>query len=383
MIRFREFIIARQADQAVGEVFGDGEGTGLATAFLAHGCGMQGDVVEDGVDVVLLEVRQEPGSGVLGIAKNVEHVGVMDATEGRVGEAQVSGSGQRLEAGGVAGVDGVALGGDFLGLFELGVEEGGDEFRGEVGGADVDPGVLVDFATEELGAVGTFLPDDFRALDETRVVDDQRATLAADEVLGLVEAVAAEVADGAEVLSVEGGVDPLRGVLDDEEVVFLGNGHDHIHLAGDPGVVDGDNDLGPGGDRRLDLGFINVQGVGADVHKTDGGAAQGEGVGGGDEGIGGHDDFVAGADPGKDRGHFESGGAGMSQQHLLRVELLFHPGIAFLGELAIPGEVSLLHGLRHVVEFLADDERAVEGNVGVHGGIHRLHRFRRFSKSSQ
>ena len=54
--------------------------------------------------------------------------------------------------------------------------------------ADVDPGVLVDLAAEELRSVGALLPDDLRALDEARVVDEQRAAFAGDDVLRLVKA---------------------------------------------------------------------------------------------------------------------------------------------------------------------------------------------------
>jgi len=63
------------------------------------------------------------------------------------------------------------FGGDGLGFLHLGPEEGGDQFAGEVGGADVDPGVLVDLAAEELAAVGAFFTDDFGAVSKGRVVD--------------------------------------------------------------------------------------------------------------------------------------------------------------------------------------------------------------------
>ena len=49
------------------------------------------------------------------------------------------------------------------------------------------PRVLVDLAAEELAAVGALLPDDLGALDESRIVDEQRAALAGDDVLRLVE----------------------------------------------------------------------------------------------------------------------------------------------------------------------------------------------------
>ena len=83
-------------------------------------------------------------------------------------------------------------------LLHLRPKEGRDQLARKVGRADVHPRVLVDLAAEELAAVGALFADDLGALDEPRVVDQQRAALARDDVLRLVEATAAEVADRAE-----------------------------------------------------------------------------------------------------------------------------------------------------------------------------------------
>ncbi len=66
-------------------------------------------------------------------------------------------------------------------------------------------------------AVRALLADDLGALDEARVVDEQRAAFAADDVLGLVEAERAELADRAERPAAVGREDALRGVLDDQQ----------------------------------------------------------------------------------------------------------------------------------------------------------------------
>ncbi len=63
---------------------------------------------------------------------------------------------------------------------------------------EVDPGVLVDLAAEELAAVGALLLDDLGPLDPVRAVDEQRAALAAHHVLRLVEAEAGDVGQRAE-----------------------------------------------------------------------------------------------------------------------------------------------------------------------------------------
>src|SRR5438128_1763658 len=48
---------------------------------------------------------------------------------------------------------------------QLRVKEGGEQVRGEIARAQVDPGVLVHLAAKEAAAVGAFLPDDLGALD--------------------------------------------------------------------------------------------------------------------------------------------------------------------------------------------------------------------------
>ena len=50
---------------------------------------------------------------------------------------------------------------NLVNMLELGRQIGGEQVRWHVGRARIDPGVLVDLATEELTAIGTFFPDDF------------------------------------------------------------------------------------------------------------------------------------------------------------------------------------------------------------------------------
>ena len=145
-----------------------------------------------------------------------------------------------------------------------------------------------------------------------------------------------------------------------------GDLEDGLHVGGDAGVVDGDDGAGAFGDRFFDQALVDVEGVGADVDETDARPAQGEGVGGGDEGVGRHDDLVARLEVAEDGRHLERGGAGVGQQHLAGAEAFFHPGVALLRELAVACEVAAEDRLGDVVLLLADDERAVEGD------LHRL-----------
>ena len=169
--------------------------------------------------------------------QQVVHVRVVPAVRGHDRPAQQAACLERRERRVVALPDREPRGRDALGLLELRGEERGDDLARQVRRADVDPGVLVDLAAEELRAVGALLADDLGALDEARVVDEQRAALAGDDVLGLVEAQRAERADRAERLAAVGRQDALRGILDDRESVLRGDREDRVHLAADAGVV--------------------------------------------------------------------------------------------------------------------------------------------------
>ena len=83
----------------------------------------------------------------------------------------------------------------------------------------VDPSVFVHLPAEEPAAVGAFLADDLGPLDEARVVDQERAALAAGEVLGLVEALRGEAAERAEVPALVLGEQAMGIVFDDRDAV--------------------------------------------------------------------------------------------------------------------------------------------------------------------
>ena len=126
------------------------------------------------------------------------------------------------------------------------------------------------------------------------VVDAQGAALAADVVLRLVEAVGPQRADRAERLALVEGVDPLGRVLQHLQAVPGGDGHDVVHRAADPRVMDREDGPRPRRDGSLDGVLVDVQRVRADVHEDRPGPEADDGVGGGDERERRQDDLVAG-----------------------------------------------------------------------------------------
>jgi len=252
------------------------------------------------------------------------------------------------------------FGSDGLGFFHLSPEEGGNQFAGEVGGTDVDPGVLVDLTAEELAAVGALFADDLGAVGVGRIIDQQGATFAGDDILGFMERIAAKISNGTQRAPFVGGHHPLGCVFDHHQVMVAGDRHYRVHLACHTGVVDRHDRLGAGCDRCFDQPFVDVEGVFADVHEDRHPTTEHEGIGRGHKGVGGHDDLIPRLDVGQDGGHLQRCRAGVGEQSLVAAGLLLQPGVALLGEVAIACELTADMGLRDVMELLTGEVRLVK-----------------------
>lgn len=154
---------------------------------------------------------------------------------------------------------------DLVERIQLSGEERSEDLRRQVARADVDPRVLVDLAAEEPTAVGALLTDDLGPLAQRRVVDQESPALAALDVLGGVERQGAQVADGPEHSAAVGGAEGMRCVLDDRQTVRCGDGHDGVHLARNPAVVNHHDGFSARRDGRFDQGFVDVPRIGPDV----------------------------------------------------------------------------------------------------------------------
>ena len=142
----------------------------------------------------------------------------------------------------------------------------------------------------------------------------------------------------------------------------MGNVHDGIHLAGNTGVVHGNDDLGFVGDGFLDLGLVNVHGIGADVHKDQSGTGQHCRRGRAGEGIAGQNDLIPGLQVAQQHGHVQGGGTAGGQQHFLGVEALLQPGVALFGKGTVTADLVGVDGLFHIVQFIPDARGNVKRN---------------------
>ncbi len=85
----------------------------------------------------------------------------------------------------------------------------------------------------------------------------------------------------------------MRVVLDHKELVLIGNLADGLHVRALSVQMDGDNRFRARRDGGLDLGGVEVVGLGIGVHKHGSGAGNPDCLGGGEECVGGGDALVA------------------------------------------------------------------------------------------
>ena len=250
-----------------------------------------------------------------------------------------------------------------VGLLQLGGEVRRDHFPGQERRSDVDPGVLVHLAPEELAPVGPLLADDLRPGGHRRIVDQQRAALAGDDVLRFVKTERTKVPQRPQRSAAMSRHDALRRVFDDQQAVTSCDLEDDIHGAADPGVVHWHDGTGPGRDRRFDQALVQIQGVGPHIDEDGDRAAEHERIGGRNEGVRGHDDLVARLDPGENCRHLQRGGARMSEQRLAAAGVPLQPQMTLPREWPIAGKVPVRLRLGDIGQFLARDVRSIEGNA--------------------
>src|SRR5207248_1724864 len=111
------------------------------------------------------------------------------------------------------------------------------QLRRQMARPDVDPGVLVHKPAKELAAVGALLADDLGALDQRGVVDQERAPLAAGDVLGLVEAESRQRAQRTQWAAAVGAEETVGVVLDQVRFGTAADLDELVHLARHAGVV--------------------------------------------------------------------------------------------------------------------------------------------------
>ena len=254
---------------------------------------------------------------------------------------------------------------------ELTKQERRQELRWQIARSEIHPGVLVHLAAEELTAIGALLAQDLGALREMWIVQDQGPALAAADVLRFVKTQRRHRAERTQGAPAPGSEEPVRVVLDDRQAVSLRHRADDVHGAAHAGVVHRHDGACARRDQRLELPFVEIEGVGADVGEHRHRAAQREGVGARDEGERGQDDFIARLEVEQKCRELERMRAGRGEQSsrcaLARRQDLLQERVTPFGERAIAREMTAVDCALDVRELIAHDGGAVEGNRNRRG----------------
>jgi hypothetical protein len=102
---------------------------------------------------------------------------------------------------------------------------------------DIPPRTSIDFATKKAAAIGAFLENDFGTIDEIGTVDEQRTTLAAQNILGLVKTERPNIANAAERTSLVNAAQIQRSILDNGNAMTSGNRGYCVEVAGNPCIM--------------------------------------------------------------------------------------------------------------------------------------------------
>ena len=85
----------------------------------------------------------------------------------------------------------------------------------------------------------------------------------------------------------------LSSIFHHQQPIAIRYVHDGVHVAGHAGIVNREDRFSAWCNRTLDQSGVYVLRFWADVHEDGLGAAQNNGIGGGDKGEGGHNDLIA------------------------------------------------------------------------------------------
>ncbi len=179
--------------------------------------------------------------------------------------------------------------------------------------------------------------------------DDHAGVAVGAEVLGRIEAETAHTAETAGALALVLGAERLGSVLDEDQVVALGDVPERLHVGALAEQVDDEDGAGARRDLVLDLERVEVVGERVDVAEDGAGAGAADGAGGGEEGEGGQDDLVAGAEVQGVQGQRQGVGAGAAADAV--------------GDAAIAGQLVLQGGDLGSEDDLSGGEDAPQGRL--------------------
>ena len=130
------------------------------------------------------------------------------------------------------------------------------------------------------------------SLGQLIIIGQDDPALAARDVLAHLEAEGAGVADRAHPLAFPPGAPTVTGILDDDKIMTAGDVQNLVHVARQPGEVNGYDGSRAGGDAALYLASVHVERLSLHVAEDGNGVHLQDCACRGYERVGRHDDFV-------------------------------------------------------------------------------------------
>jgi hypothetical protein len=118
-------------------------------------------------------------------------------------------------------------------------------------------------------------------------------------------------------------------------------------------------------DQLLELRFVHVEGIGADVREDGLGPVQCKSIGRGDERERWHDHFVAGGELQEQRSHLQRVRARSCQQRFMDIQCLLEEVMALLGDRSVSGQLAGLDRPLDLSELRPERERSAERNRSI------------------
>ena len=160
----------------------------------------------------------------------------------------------------------------------------------------------------------------------------------------------------------------MRVIFDDGNAMPARDSHDRVHFASNARVMHKKNRFRARGNALLDLAFIDVQRVRANIHEDRLGARKHERICRRGKREGGNNDFVSRSDIQEQRSHFQRMSAGRRQERFLNPKRMFEEAMALRSEVAVAGKFRRRDGGANVIKFISRRERTIERNAD-HDGL--------------
>ena len=244
LLRLGESVVERKPQQLFTGVFREGATARIPAPLTPHWRGVKRYVVKHRMDRLPPKMRNERIAIAQRRKKNVEHVVRLFAMKGDERQSHAVFLRPFAKTVAVPVPSLPAFLGNSLPVLKLGAEKRRENIRWWIAGTEVDPGVLVNDASQEPAAIGALVANDLRPFHQFRIVDEKGTALSAGKVLGFVKALGCKATERSQRLTFIPAEEPMRVILDDPDASIRRDAEDLVHLASDTGVVYRDDGLG-------------------------------------------------------------------------------------------------------------------------------------------